>query len=456
MTHPQRILFVFCLSSLVAVRLVAVTVAAAVTAEVADADDSEVRREIDKLVKQLDSDRFADRKAAVDRLRHLAARPALGTVLAREFERTLLQAEISFEVRKHLQQLLRDLPPAEPEPGGKISADEIERLVTQLEDDSFAKRLGAAKRIDWVVNDPQMALSVYSSLKRRLHARELPADAPTWLEPVLDRARGVWLATDLHDKDFPPVDDKQVDRWIHDLSRPILETDSGVLRRGRRVAERELRDLLASEKCVPQVKRLLESRLAAGDVAPEDLSRVAGILYAQTNQLARLIEDVMALARLESHEFTLRPHTVELEGLVLATVETFLNKASSASIRLSAHDVEPVSVTIDPDRLIQVLGNLIENALRYTPEGGFISVGCRATDDGCATITVENSGPGIAAHDLPHVFERLYVADRYRAVRPAGSGLGLAIVSEIVEAMGGSIDCASPPEGGTVFSVTIG
>jgi len=196
--------------------------------------------------------------------------------------------------------------------------------------------------------------------------------------------------------------------------------------------------------------------LDAGDVAPEDLSRVAGILYAQTNQLARLIEDVMALARLESHEFTLRPQTVELEGLVLATVETFLNKASSASIRLSAHDVEPVSVIIDPDRLIQILGNLIENALRYTPEGGFISVGCRSTDDGRATIVVENSGRGISTHDLPHVFERLYVADRYRAVRPAGSGLGLAIVAEIVEAMGGSIDCTSPPEGGTVFSVTIG
>ncbi len=196
--------------------------------------------------------------------------------------------------------------------------------------------------------------------------------------------------------------------------------------------------------------------LDAGDVEPEDLSRVAGILHGQTEQLARLVEDVMALARLESNEFTLRPQTVELEGLVVATVDTFLNKAASASIDLGATDVEPVTVVVDPDRLIQVLGNLLENALRYTPEGGVISVGCHATDDDRAVITVVNSGPGIAAHDLPHVFERLYVADRYRAVRPAGSGLGLAIVAEIVEAMGGSIECSTPSTGGTRFAVTVG
>ena len=196
--------------------------------------------------------------------------------------------------------------------------------------------------------------------------------------------------------------------------------------------------------------------LDAGDVDPEDLSRVAGILYGQTAQLARLVEDVMALARLEAHEFTLRPQMVELDGLIEATVDTFLNKASTASIELAATDVEPVSAVVDPDRLIQVLGNLLENALRYTPEGGVISVACHPTDDCRARVTVTNSGPGIAAHDLPHVFERLYVADRYRAVRPAGSGLGLAIVAEIVDAMGGTIECTSPPEGGTLFAVTIG
>ncbi len=275
MTHSQRISFVLCLSLLVGVRFDVVAMAVAANDEQAvDADESEIRQEVGKLVEELDSDNFAHRKAATLRLRLLVAQPALGTILAGEFERTLLQTEISFEVRKRLEQLLRDLPAAEPEPSGKVSPDEIEQLVNQLEDDSFARRLGAAKRIDWVVSDPQMALPVYSSLKRRLRSDELPADASTWLEPVLERARGVWLATDPGDEPPPLVTDEQVDRWLQDFVRPVQETDTGAIRHGRRVAERELRDLLASDKYVPRVKRLLESRLAANDVAPESLARL--------------------------------------------------------------------------------------------------------------------------------------------------------------------------------------
>ena len=264
-SQPAFLLFVlFCL--------------AASAASTADADDGEVRREVRRLVEQLDSDRFVDRKAATDRLRDLVARPALGKVLAQEFERILLRTETSFEVRKHLERLSRDLPPAEPEPGGEVSADEIERLVTQLEDDSFAKRMGAAKRIDWVLNDPRMARPVYASLKRRLGERELPADAPTWLEPVAERARGVWLATDPRREDLPPVADDRIDRWIDDLARPILETDTRAVRRGRWIAERELKDLLAGEKYVSQVKRLLESRLAGDTIEPQAAARLKALL----------------------------------------------------------------------------------------------------------------------------------------------------------------------------------
>ncbi len=195
--------------------------------------------------------------------------------------------------------------------------------------------------------------------------------------------------------------------------------------------------------------------LDAGHVSPEDLSRVAGILHGQTEQLTRLVEDVMALARLEAHEFTLRPQEVELCDVVAATVETFANKAETASIDLRVVRGDAVTVVVDPDRVIQILGNLLENALRYTPEGGTIEVVCRTEGEDRAIVSVTNSGPGIAAHDLPHVFERLYVADRYRAVRPAGSGLGLSIVAELAAAMGAEVDCASPPGGGTVFTLTL-
>ena len=278
MNRSQPIVPLFLLFCLAGVRLAAVTTVVAGPAGMGDVDDGQVRREVHRLVEQLDSDRFVDRKAATDRLMDLVAQPALGKILVQEFERILIRLETSFEVRKHLERLSRDLPPAEPEPGGEVSADEIELLVTQLEDDSFAKRMGAAKRIDWVLNDPRMALPVYASLKRRLGEGELPADAPTWLEPVLERARGVWLATDPRREDLPPVADDRVGRWIDELARPILETDTRAVRRGHRIAERELKDLLAGERHVPQVKRLLESRLAAGNIEPESAARLNELL----------------------------------------------------------------------------------------------------------------------------------------------------------------------------------
>ena len=125
----------------------------------------------------------------------------------------------------------------------------------------------------------------------------------------------------------------------------------------------------------------------------------------------------------------------------------------AASIRLTVEGEAPVMADLDPDRLRQVIGNLMDNALRYTPDGGTVTVTVVADPD--VTIAIGNSGPAIRADDLPHVFERRYVADRYRSERPAGSGLGLAIVSELVEAMGGSVACASESGLGTVFSIRL-
>jgi len=195
--------------------------------------------------------------------------------------------------------------------------------------------------------------------------------------------------------------------------------------------------------------------LDAGDIPPEDLSRVAGILYGQTRQLSRLVEDVMALARMETSEFTLRPAIVDVEGIVSGTVDTFDERATAARIELTTTCRDPGEVSIDPDRLVQVLGNLLENAMRYTPQGGTIDVTCDRTGSGVVSISVVNTGPGIAPQDVPHVFERLYVADRYRAVRPAGSGLGLSIVSELVTLMGGTVTCSSTPTQ-TTFTVELG
>jgi two-component system OmpR family sensor kinase len=194
--------------------------------------------------------------------------------------------------------------------------------------------------------------------------------------------------------------------------------------------------------------------LDGGDIAESDLPRVAGILSAQTDQLSRLVEDVMLLARIEAREYSIRPEPVDVSALVVGLSGTFTARAESSRVTLDTTHEESGDRLVDPDRLSQVLANLIENALRYTPNDGEISIALAAAPDEIA-ISVTNSGPGIAPADVPRVFDRLYVAERYRAVRPAGSGLGLAIVAQIVDSMSGSVSCVSDPVTGTTFTVKL-
>lgn len=194
--------------------------------------------------------------------------------------------------------------------------------------------------------------------------------------------------------------------------------------------------------------------LAHGAVSADDLPRVAGVLHRQTDRLRRLIEDLMLLARLEAREFTLRPEPVDLTAHVKGVVEAYRPRTEAAAVRLEL-DAEPVGVVeVDPDRVSQILGNLLDNALRYTPEGGSVTVGVRRAGDG-VLLEVSDTGPGIDEEDLDRVFERLFVTQRYRPVRPEGSGLGLAIVKELVDALGGRVVVDSRPGEGSRFTVEL-
>jgi len=195
--------------------------------------------------------------------------------------------------------------------------------------------------------------------------------------------------------------------------------------------------------------------LDAGDIPPDELPRVAGVIHRQTDRLSRLVEDLMLLARLEAREFTLRPESVDLTAHLKETVDGVRVRADEARVRVEA-DLEPVGmVVVDADRVSQVVTNLLDNALRYTPEGGKVIVSLAPQDEG-VRIEVSDNGPGIEESDLEHVFERLYVAQRYRSIRPEGSGLGLSITKEMVDAMGGEVRVGSKPGEGTTVTVTLG
>jgi signal transduction histidine kinase len=191
-----------------------------------------------------------------------------------------------------------------------------------------------------------------------------------------------------------------------------------------------------------------------GRVAGTDLDRVAAVLGTESGRLRRLVEDLMLLSRIESREFGLRPESVDLPGHLKGIFESFRDRADTAKVVLDA-DLDSVGVVeIDPDRVAQIVGNLMENALRYTPEAGRVTLGLAAVAGG-VRISVSDTGPGIDSTDLPHIFERLYVTARYRPVRPEGSGLGLSIVSELVEAMGGTTHVSSELGSGTSIAVTL-
>jgi len=192
--------------------------------------------------------------------------------------------------------------------------------------------------------------------------------------------------------------------------------------------------------------------LDQGDVPEDKLPEVAAVLHRQTDQLSRLIEDVSLLAAIQTSEFSLRPEMVGFVGLVEESIRGYEPRIDAASINLACTNSSIERVVLDPDRVRQVIGNLMDNALRYTPEDGTIDVHTSG-DESSVRLAITNSGPPIREEDIPHVFDRLYVADRYHAERPSGSGLGLAIVKELVDAMGGTVSCTSSERSGTSFVV---
>jgi len=171
----------------------------------------------------------------------------------------------------------------------------------------------------------------------------------------------------------------------------------------------------------------------------------------EAERMGRLIGDLLGLARAESGaRLEFRP--VELDALLVESVRH--QREAAPHVRLSVSHVEPTVVDGDRDRLRELIGILLDNAARYTPDGGSVAAGVEVRD-GRAVIRVEDSGIGLAAEDRERLFERLYRGARARELRPSGTGLGLAIALWIVESHAGTIELADREGGGTVALVTL-
>jgi PAS domain S-box-containing protein len=180
--------------------------------------------------------------------------------------------------------------------------------------------------------------------------------------------------------------------------------------------------------------------------------RPVAIIRRAAESIERLIADLLDVTRIEAGNLAVRKASLDLRALIAEIVDLFAEQARARKIALRATiDDDVPTVAGDRDRLIQVLSNLLGNALKFTPEGQTITVLATRTD-GAAQIAVEDSGSGISDQDLPHIFDRFWQAQRQSR---AGAGLGLAICKGIIEAHGGRIWASSAVGRGTTMCFTV-
>ncbi|ADG76408.1 integral membrane sensor signal transduction histidine kinase [Cellulomonas flavigena DSM 20109] len=253
-----------------------------------------------------------------------------------------------------------------------------------------------------------------------------------------------------YDSRVPPP---QMGREFDDLA-DAFNSMAARLQEGERLRGRLLADV-AHEIRTPVAT--LTAYLEAIEDGVQDLgAETVALLRDQASRLTRLSDDLTAVTRAESGDLALDREHVAPGDLVAAAVAASRERAAERGVDLREDSSASLpEVLVDRLRLAQVLDNLVTNALRHTPPGGTVTVGA-ASAGRDVTLTVRDTGEGIAAEDLPHVFERFYRADTARDRAHGGSGIGLAICLALVHAHGGTLSAASPgPGAGSTFTVTL-
>jgi two-component system sensor histidine kinase ResE len=185
----------------------------------------------------------------------------------------------------------------------------------------------------------------------------------------------------------------------------------------------------------------------------EEKKEIARIIYDESLRMGRLVNDLLDLARMEAGHITLHEQSVTIMPFTERVASKFAGvaKEKKISIQFESEVERERELSIDPDKIEQVLTNLIDNAIRHTPGGGEVTVSLNRNTQGYLFF-VQDTGSGIPEEDLPFVFERFYKADKARTRGKAGTGLGLAIARNIVEAHGGHIQVQSKLDQGTTFT----
>ncbi len=192
-----------------------------------------------------------------------------------------------------------------------------------------------------------------------------------------------------------------------------------------------------------------------GTIPKEQHTHYLKIVSKEVNRLARLVRSMLNISKYESGELALSTKEFDVLSIILQTLLNFEKRIEEKNIDIQGLDTDAVRLNADPDLIQQVIYNLVENAIKFVNNDGYIRFDFSEEDDDMHRISIRNSGDGLKEKEISKVFERFYKTDESRGIDPGGVGLGLSIVSSIIKLHGGTIRVSSEPNSFTEFSFSL-
>ncbi len=272
--------------------------------------------------------------------------------------------------------------------------------------------------------------------------------------PMISREKAIGAVTYVRGADLPVYGDRDLSLAQELARRAGMAIENAMLHRQTAEAVRERDELLAVfshdvRNLLNTINRNVEVLRQEGE-RPTDMECLARISHA-AQRMKRLVDDTLDVSRVEGSGLQLDRHAHDIEALVSDAVDAVWNTARAKAVNVDVHVAHGLRLLCDPTRMFQALLNLLDNAIRYSPDGGRVLVEAR-TDQAQVRFSVSDAGPGISDEELPHVFDRFWQGRRQHR---AGAGLGLTIVKGVVEAHGGHIWVESRPGQGASFHFTV-
>jgi signal transduction histidine kinase/CheY-like chemotaxis protein len=272
--------------------------------------------------------------------------------------------------------------------------------------------------------------------------------------PMIARETAIGAVTYVRGPDSPVYGDRDLGLAKELARRAGMAIENAMLHRQTAEAVRERDELLAIfshdvRNLLNTINRNVEVIREKGE-GPADTECLARISHA-TQRMKRLVEDTLDVSRVEGSGLQLDMHAHDVEALVSDAVDAVWNVARTKAVNVESHVASGLRLACDPTRMFQALVNLLDNAIRYSPDGGRVVVEARA-EHAHVTFSVSDAGHGISEEELPRVFDRFWQGRRQHR---AGAGLGLTIVKGIVEAHGGRVWIESAVGKGTAFHFEI-